>query len=192
MNYIVSFSKLKLLTDTDIANIHLDSTFVSFSATYLSVLGPTFSLSQETKNSNLIYNSQNFATSFILSYNPNTNIQTYQLVQDPLDINYPLFNLRNTILNSTFDASSGYFLLSSARPSSKVSFNPSFPLMINYIADCYNLKTLNIGASSTLTNQELILDNNGTQTNKSILESFLVSEIKASNDYIIWETDYPP
>jgi hypothetical protein len=178
--------------DTDIASIHLDSTFVSYSAIYLSVLGQTFSLAQETTNSNLLYNSQNFSTSFILSYNPNTSIQTFQLVQDPLDINYPLFSLKNTILNSTFDINSGQFVLSSARPSSRMTFNPSFPLMINYIADCYNLKTLNVGASSTLTNQQLILDNSGVQTNRSILDSFSVSEIKTSGDYIIWETNYPP
>lgn len=178
--------------DTDIANIHPDSTFVAYSAVYLSVLGQIFSLSQNTINSNLIYNSQNFATSFILSYDYNSKVQTYQLVQDPLDIGYPLYDIRNTILNSSFDLNSGVFVLSSTRPNSRMSFNPNFPLMINYIADCYKLKTLNIGASSTLTNQQLILDNSGIQTNKSIFESFSVSEIDQSDDYIIWETTYPP
>lgn len=182
-----------LFLESDTAYIHPDSTFVAYSAVYLNNINQRTSLAQETVNSNYLFESQNLAPTYLLKYNQtNLNRQIYQLVQDPINPSFPLYSTQNTILSSTFDLNTGRFQFLNYYTPARVNFNPDFPLMVNYIADCYRLKTLNISASSTLTSQQLTLDRNGVQTNRSILNSFTVSELNDQNDSIIWETQYPP
>jgi hypothetical protein len=182
-----------IFLESDTAYIHPDSTFVAYSAIYLNNLGQRYSLAQETVNSNYLYESQNFSPTFLLKYNQtDLNRQIYQLVQDPINPSFPLYGTQNAILSSTFELNNGRFQFLNYYSPARVTFNPQFPLKVNYIADCYRLKTLNISASSTLTSQQLTLDQNGSQTNRSILNSFNVSEVNGENDFIVWETQYPP
>jgi hypothetical protein len=174
----------------DIYNINPDSTFISFSASYKGT-AVMQSLAQLPKTLTYTNSSQFFNPTFILNYDKNNNKQTFQLLQAPLNANYELSNAENCVLSAAVNLNDGYFNFYNyyvqAVPSSQISFPNNSYIGFDYIADCYNLKSTNAPASSSLYNQEIII---GSSTNVGLLSTVTVDQIGTNN--ITWDTVYPP
>lgn len=178
------------LEDSDLAYIDADSTFISYSAIFTNNNNVIQTLSQNDKSVSYFYNIQKFNPTFILQYNSSLNSQTFQLLQAPLNPNLNLSDISNCVLESDFNLKTGLFNFYNQYIPAKIKFNNKYPLRVDYIANCYNLKTVNLGASSTLTNQSIIIDNGITTVNHNILNSIAVSSVNTYD--IVWETTYPP
>lgn len=175
----------------EIAYINPDTTFISFSSVYTSISNETLSITQNTKNDSYIYNVQKFNPTFLLNYNPKiTDEQNFKLIQTQLDSSYELYDNRNCILSAGINLNNGDFIFYNGYSPADIKMNQLFPLCFSGIINGYNLLTVNTAASSTLTNQELIINNGVNTYNKNILNAINVTEISGSD--ITWETDYPP
>jgi hypothetical protein len=177
--------------ETDIAYINPDSTFVSFSSIYTDIDNNKNIISQNSKNDSYSYQVQYFNPTHILEYDPSNYKQTYQLLQTALNPNLELARSENCVLSADFNLNSGLFNFYNYNTRSAVKFNSKFPLKIDYIADCYKLKTINVSASSTLTNSELsAYDGLSFVLKQPISSSCIINDISSCD--ILWETDYPP
>jgi hypothetical protein len=178
------------LEDSDLAYIDADSTFISYSAIFTDNNNVIQTLSQNDKSVSYFYNIQKFNPTFILQYNPSSNEQTFQLLQAPLNPNLNLSDISNCVLQADFNLKTGSFNFYNQYAPAKIKFNNKYPLKVDYIANCYNLKTVNLRASSTLTNQSLIIDDGVNTFNHNILNPISVNSVNTYD--IVWETTYPP
>lgn len=179
------------LNSGDIAYIHPDTTFFTYSAVYIDINGQINSITQSTKNDSYLYSSQKFGPSFILDYNPTVeNLQKFLLLQSSIDNNFDLGDTQNNILSAGVYLNEGLVNFTNEYEPAEVKFNFKYPLGINYTVDSYNLRTGNTAASGTLTSQQLIVDNGLTSIGRSILDGFEAHSLSASD--VIWETSYPP
>lgn len=181
----------KLTALDEIAYINPDSTFITFDAEYKSVSNETLNVIQNTKNDSYIYNVQKFNPTFLLNYNPTVrNEQNFKLIQNQIDPSYELYDNRNCILSAGIHLNDGDFIFYNGYSPAEVTMKQSFPLSFSGIINGYNLLTAGVAASSTLTNQEVIITNGTGTYNKNILGAIHVSEISGAD--ITFETDYPP
>jgi hypothetical protein len=175
----------------EIAYINPDSTFVSYSAIYTSVENESLSITQNLKNDSYVFDVQKFNPTFLLNYNPTLeNQQNFKLIQNRINSSYELFDTRNCVLSAAFNLTNGDFIFYNGNAASDIKMNQAYPLSFTGIINGYNLSTVSIGASSTLTGGELIINNGVGLVNKNILDAVSVSEVSAAD--ITWETDYPP
>ena len=176
-------------SDTSLC-INPDSTYISYSAVFFGD-SVTKDIVQIEKISSFVFNFQKFNPSFIVQYDPTvSSIQTFQLLQAPLNNALELSNSTNCVLSASFDLNSGLFNFYNYYTLAGVNFSDKFPLRIDFIADSLNLKNANATAVSTLTNGNLIISDGVNQTTQNISSPVQVSNIKTKD--IIWETSYPP
>jgi hypothetical protein len=170
----------------EIAFINPDSTFMSYQLTY-NLGTENLALNQNTKNDSYLYSVQKMTPTFLLNYNPNLeNQQNFKLLQNLINPSYELFDTRNTILSASvnlYDANFSFY-------KNNASINFIRPLTYNAMIDGYNLETIGIPASSTLTNGELSISSVNFSYNESILNGMDVKMLSASD--VIWETEHPP
>jgi hypothetical protein len=199
---VPSSSTILLDSNNDILYINPDTTFVTFSATFLGVYlnsnnsvvasnDPTrLKLLQKQPSSNYLINYQTFNPTFIPTYDPSTGNQTFKLIQEALNPKtlsdppiLPMSDSSNCVLSATITPTGNFSLYNPYAPVDVKLENGGF-VGVNYIADCKNLSTLGILASSTLTSFTI----NGSP---ALLKTNITGSTIGTND-IVWETSYPP
>jgi len=171
--------------------INPDSTLVAYSAVYLNFAGaPTdiyssngiVQLQPDVYKTN---NAQKLNSSYIISYNYNTDIQTFQLAQYKSNKSVDLGSSVNCVLSASFDLNNSILNYGlKTNPSQIVSISNANGLNVNYIADCATIKNSFESWQSTF---------NGFRINATTTQlGNTVSVPTVANNTLVWKTKYPP
>jgi hypothetical protein len=175
------------ILETDIAYLNPDTTFISYSASFIEITSnQRYALSQNKINDEYLNISQYFNPSYIVKHNPTVNnIQTFQLLQQAINNTTLLSDTNNCILSATVDNTGGIFNFYNNYAPADIKFPVGSYLGLNYIANCYLMQTTSQKASATLTGFTI----NGSSPTH-YYDPQLVSGV--SNTDIVWETTSPP
>jgi len=182
--------------ENDIAYINPDTTFISFSSSFVEITSnQIYSLTQNKINSEYLNISQYFSPSYVVKYNPTVNnVQTFQLVQQALNpsttnfnsIPYvPLSDASNCILSASINLKNSVFNFYNNYTAASLKFPIGSYLGLNYIAHCNKMQTTSQDTSATLTGFTI---NGNSPTN--YYDPQTVSYV--NNSDIVWETTSPP
>jgi len=182
--------------ETDIAYINPDTTFISFSSSFVEKSSRViYSLAQNKIDDKYLNAAQYFSPSYIVKHNPTVdNIQTFQLVQEGLNPKTSNFNsvpyipfsdTSNCILSASINLSNSVFNFYNNFSDAAFNFPIGSYLGLNYIAHCNKMQT----------NSQDVLDTITAFTVNDVSKTHYYDPIRVydvDNGDVVWETTSPP
>jgi hypothetical protein len=167
--------------ETDTVKVNPDSTFISYSASFINPNGNKVIISQQHPYSYLAAASYTFTTSYITNYDPTVNtIQEYQLIQYPSTPSLPLGAESNAILKCKLDLSNSKFTFDNSSNAATGVSNSN--IYFDYIADALNIN----GSPAIGTFNSIKIGSTPYTINSDVLATTV------SNNTMSWVSTYPP